>query len=152
MIRFARVRIPFVFVIWLAVLGCQKHPQGHPVIDDFRAVERTTLQTFNGLLAQQRSNAIDELGLADAIDKEVLPPWREMRARIDAADVPPDERELYVTLRRYVAERQTAWEAYSAALRSPNDTVGKPHYATYHEQNAAADADAQKLGEAFRKL
>jgi hypothetical protein len=145
------IRVAFAAVVVVVALGCQKHSQGHPVIDDFRKVEHATLQTFNGLLAQQRANAIDELGLADAIDKEVLPPWRDMRARVDAAEVPADDRELYATLRRYVAERQTAWEAYSAALRSPNDAASKPHYATYHEQNAAADADARTLGEAFRR-
>jgi hypothetical protein len=140
-----------ILLLVVALLGCQKHPQGHPVIDDFRASEHAILLTFNGLLGQQRANAIDEVGLADAIDKEVLPPWRELRARVEAADMPSDDRELYVTLRRYLAERQTAWEAYSAALRSPNDEAAKPHYATYHEQNAAADGDARTLGEAFRR-
>jgi hypothetical protein len=140
---------------WLAllvVLGCGKHAIDHHVIDDFRSTERTTLQTFNDLLRQQRANQIDEIALADAIDKEVLPPWRELRARVEAAPVPESETELYATLKRYIGERQTAWEAYSAALRSGNDEAAKPHYATYHQQNDAATADAQKLGEAFRSL
>ena len=141
-----------ILLALLFVLGCAKHPAGHPAIDDFRAVEHATLLTFNDLLHQQRSNAIDELGLADAIDKEVLPPWRAMRTRVDAADVPADQAELYATLRRYVAERQTAWEAYAAALRAGSEPASKPHYAAYHEQDALADADARKLGAAFRSL
>lgn len=143
-----------ILLVVLVVLGgCgKKAAPDHHAIDDFRAVEHATLQTFNDLLRQQRTNAIDELGLAEAIDKEVLPPWRAMHTRVDAAPVPDGEAELYATLRRYVAERQTAWEAYSAALRSPNDATAQPHYAAYHAQTDAATADAKRLGEAFRAL
>jgi hypothetical protein len=123
-----------------------------PALDDFRAVEHTTLQTFNDALGRQRANQIDELGLADVIDRGVLPPWRELRTRVAVATVPEADRALFVTLARYLAERQAGWEAYSAALRSPNDTAAQPHYATYHTQTAAATADAKLLGEAFRTL
>ncbi|CAN5502091.1 hypothetical protein BH11MYX1_BH11MYX1_27700 [soil metagenome] len=123
-----------------------------PAIDAFRATERAALAAFNTALGQQRANQIDELGLADAIDKNVLPPWRELRARITEATVPEPDRELFTTLDRYIAERQTSWEAYSAALRSPDDAAARPHYAKYHEQTDAATADAQKLGAAFRLL
>jgi hypothetical protein len=123
-----------------------------PALDNFRAVEHTTLQTFNDALGRQRANQIDELGLADVIDRGVLPPWRELRTRVAAATVPEADRALFVTLARYLAERQAGWEAYSAALRSPNDTAAQPHYATYHTQTAAATADAKLLGEAFRTL
>jgi hypothetical protein len=123
-----------------------------PAIDDFRATERRTLAAFNTALGQQRANQIDELGLAEVIDKDVLPPWRELRARITAATVPASDRELFTTLDRYLAERQTSWEAYSAALRSPNDAAARPHYAKYHQQTDAATTDAQQLGAAFRSF
>jgi hypothetical protein len=123
-----------------------------PELDLFRTVEKATLQNFNDALGRQRANQIDELGLADAIDHKVLPPWRELRDRIAKATIPEQDRELYVTLDRYLAERQTSWEAYSAALRSKDDAQSKPDYAKYHEQNDAATADAKRLGEAFRSL
>ena len=123
-----------------------------PALDDFRSVEKTTLQTFSDALGRQRANTIDELGLAEAIDHDVLPPWRDLRARISGATIPDADRAVFATLDRYLAERETSWEAYSAALRSPDDTAAKPHYAKYHEQNAAATADAKQLGEAFRSL
>ncbi|HEX7700449.1 MAG TPA: hypothetical protein VF403_07005, partial [Kofleriaceae bacterium] len=68
------------------------------------------------------------------------------------ASIPDADRDLFITLGRYLAERQTSWEAYSAALRSPDDASAKPHYAKYHEQNDAATADAKQLGEAFRSI
>jgi hypothetical protein len=123
-----------------------------PALDDFRKVEHTTLQTFNDALGQQRANTIDELALADVIDRDVLPPWRELRTRIASATIPPPDRDLFITLGRYVAERQTSWEAYSAALRSPDDASAQPHYATYHQQDVAATSDAKTLGNAFRAL
>jgi hypothetical protein len=123
-----------------------------PALDDFRSVEKTTLLTFNDALGRQRANTIDELGLAEAIDHDVLPPWRDLRARVAGATIPEADHDLFITLGRYLAERQTSWEAYSAALRSPDDAAARPHYAKYHEQNDAASADAKQLGEAFRSL
>ncbi|MFT3694398.1 MAG: hypothetical protein QM831_14725 [Kofleriaceae bacterium] len=132
-------------------------PSGEPLvntaaIDDFRTTERAALKTFNDALGRQRANQIDETGLADAIERDVLPPWHQMRARVDLANVPPADREMYATLVRYIAERETAWRAYVAGLRSTDDKAAAPHYAKYHEQNDAADADARKLGEAFSQL
>ncbi|HEY6033870.1 MAG TPA: hypothetical protein VIV58_06410 [Kofleriaceae bacterium] len=123
-----------------------------PVIVEFRAGERATLQRFNEVLGRQRANQIDELGLAEAIDREVLPPWRELRAHVAAATVPEVDRELFATLTRYLAERENAWQAYSAALRAGNDAAAAPDYAKYHEQDAAADDDARALGAMFRRL
>ena len=123
-----------------------------PAIVEFRAGEHAVLQKFNDALGRQRANQIDEVGLAEALDKEVLPPWRELRAHVAAATVPDVDRELFATLTRYLAERETAWEAYSAALRAGNDTAAAPHYAKYHEQDAAADTDARALGGFFRRL
>jgi hypothetical protein len=146
-------------LVLVALFACSKAaapPPGTlvntPAIDEFRRAEKLVLQAFNDALGRQRANQIDELGLADAIDRNVLAPWRELRAHIAKATVPEPDRELFTTLDRYMAERQTSWEAYSAALRSHDDATSKPDYAKYHEQNDAATADAKRLGEAFREL
>jgi len=137
----------------LCSLGCTRraNPSGQTVtVDEFRQTERAILATFNGLLRNQRANQIDELELANSIDRAVLPPWRMLRARIDAATPPASDRELYSVLRRYVATRQRAWEAFSAALHSPSDEAAKPLYAAYRAGEAAAVDDARILGRAFR--
>jgi len=123
-----------------------------PAIDDFRATERTVLATFNDALHRQKANQIDELALADAIDHDVLPPWRELRARIAKAEIPPADADLFATLTHYLAARETAFAAYAAALRAPSDAAAQPHYATYHAQADAATDDARHLGTLFRSL
>jgi len=118
-----------------------------PLVEEFRATERTCIRTFNEALRAQREGSIDELELSNTIERDVLVPWRALRTRIDAA--PPHD-ELYTTLRRYVEARQISWEAYVTALRAPDDAAAAPHYATHREQNALAQAHAQHLGDMFR--
>jgi hypothetical protein len=150
-----RTGLPFAFAFTCA---CTKSPPppdvlvDTPAIVEFRAGEHAALERFNDALGRQHANQIDELGLAEAIDNQVLPPWRELRAHVAAATVPAPDRELFATLTRYLGERENAWEAYAAALRAGNDTAAAPAYAKYHEQDAAADTDARALGAMFRRL
>jgi hypothetical protein len=142
-------------LVLVVAFACGKHAApvaNDPVIEDFRITERSTLLAFNALLHQQKANAIDERELGRSIDAQVLPPWRELRARVDAAKIPDGESELYVVLRRYLAERQTSWEAYVAALTADSDEHARPHYDVYHQQTDAATADVKLNGAEFRKL
>lgn len=132
-------------------VGCSS-PRRVSIIDEFRSSEREALRVFNDLLRRQRTNEIDELELADRIENDVLPPWRQMRTRVIATTASDSDRELYAVLRRYMTSRQHAWEAYCAALRSPSDDAARPHYATYHALDAAAVDDARRLGAAFRAM
>lgn len=147
----------------VAGIGCSAR-RDVSIIDEFRASERATLRTFNDALRRQRANEIDEIGLADAIDNAVLPRWRGLRSRVTSASElsphsvsesaaldPSRDEQLHIVLRRYLANRQQAWEAYSAALRSPTDEAARLHYANYHALDAAAVEDARILGTAFRK-
>lgn len=123
--------------LWLVVaLACSKPERG--VNDDFHAVERLCIQRFNDALHRQGRGELDELGLAEVIDRDVLPPWRAMRARTVAAGASP-------AMRRYLDDRETAWAAYSAALHAPDDAAARPHYDVYHQKNAEADRDAREL-------
>lgn len=119
-----------------------------PLVDDFRATERTCIARFNELLRQQREQSIDEVELATAIERDVLAPWRTLRARVGAA--PPHD-ELYTTLRRYLETRQLSWEAYVAALRAPSDEAARPHYEAHRLNNAQAQDQAKVLGRLFRE-
>ena len=121
------------------------------VVEDFRAVERTAIAAFNAGLRQQRANEIDEIELALTIERDVLEPWRAMRARVTSAPVPPDRRELYAVMRRYIDTRVAAWQAYADALRAPSDAEARPLYDVYHQNNAAAQDDARVLGGLFRR-
>ncbi len=127
-------------------------PEVDRVVEDFRSVERHSIAAFNTALRRQRANEIDELELAAVIEREVLAPWRAMRARVAAAPVPPERRELYEVMNRYIAKRELAWQAYVAALSAASDAEARPHYDVYHQENAAAQEDAKRLGGIFRQL
>lgn len=123
---------------------------GDAAVRDFRATERQCIAAFNDALRRQRANEIDELELAATIERDVLVPWRAMRTRVSEAQVTPDSQELYTTLRRYIEARQTAWEAYAAALRAGSEEAARPHYDVYHQKNDEAQSDARALGQMFR--
>jgi hypothetical protein len=127
------------------LLRARPAPSSSSLIDEFHAVERHCLQTFNDALHRQAANQLDELGLADVVDRDVLPPWSAFRARVAALPVPADHAALFTALRRYLDDRETAWRAFSAALHAPDDTAARPHYATYHQKDADATRSAQQL-------
>ncbi|MDB4954654.1 MAG: hypothetical protein JWO36_2223 [Myxococcales bacterium] len=132
-------------IVIVLVTGSRR-AEADPVIAEFRATERVCIRAFNDALHHQAANDIDELGLATAIDRDVLPPWRQMRAHVDAvANIPERRRALFETLRRYLADRQAAWEAYSAALRAPSEIVSRPLLDTYHQKNSQAQDEARAI-------
>lgn len=139
-----------LLVLAIALIACRgAKPQGDALVEEFRATERTCIAAFNGALARQRANEIDELGLADVIDREVLGPWRAVHDKVTVA---PKTDELYTTLRKYLAARQIAWQAYVAALRADADAAARPHYDVYHQKHAEAQDLARELGRLFRAL
>lgn len=143
-----------VAIVMLARSGTPSVPTtgtGDPVVEDFRSIERQSIAAFNNALRRQRANEIDELELASVIERDVLVPWRAMRARVSAAPVPPERRELYEVMNRYIAERELAWQSYVVALQADTDADARPHYDVYHQKHAAAQADAKLLGGLFRQ-
>jgi len=116
------------------VLACR---QDNTLVDDFHGVERQCLATFTDALHRQGNNEIDELAFAQIVERDVLPPWHAFRVRVDGA---PDS-ELVRAMRRYFADRETAWQAYAVTLHHDDPQA----LATYRQKNAEADADAQAL-------
>jgi rhomboid protease GluP len=91
------------------------------VLADVHTVEHQCVTTYNERLRQGKANEITAAAFADAIDNEVLAPWRALRVRVDAvpeADIPPRLRPLFEVLRTYIADRQEAWEARSTLNRN----------------------------------
>ena len=140
-----------LLLVALALVACSKSasPKADPLIEEFRQTERTCIAAFNDALARQRANQIDELGLAQEIDRDVLGPWRAVREKVNAS---PKTDELYTTLRKYLEARQIAWEAYVAALRSDSEAAARPHYDVYHQKHAEAQDLARELGGLFRSM
>ena len=140
-----------LLLVALAFVACSKSasPKADPLVEEFRATERTCIAAFNDALARQRANQIDELALAGEIDHNVLGPWRAVRDKVNAS---PKTDEVYTTLRKYLEARQVAWEAYVAALRSDSEEAARPHYDVYHQKHAEAQDLARQLGGLFRAM
>jgi hypothetical protein len=139
----------------VAAVMLSRH-QAHPpaadaIVEDFRSVERQAIAAFNDGLRRQRANEIDEVELAVTIERDVLEPWRAMRARVTAVPVPNERSQLYEVMRRYIEERQLAWQAYADALRAHGEAESRPLYDAYHQNNAAAQYDARVLGRLLRE-
>jgi hypothetical protein len=117
------------------LLGC--HHSDDTLVADFHTVERQCLSTFTDALHRQGANQIDELAFADIVDKQILPPWHSFRERVDHE---PDS-ELVQAMRRYLADRETAWQAFTVTLRHDDPQA----LTTYRQKNAEADADARAL-------
>lgn len=124
----------------LALIACSTASHDDPaLIAEFHQVERQCLQTYNDAFHRQGAGQIDELALAQIIEHDVLPPWQSFHDRVNKA---PDT-ELVVAMRRYFADRETAWQADVVVLRAPADDAQA--LATYRQKNADATADAQAL-------
>ena len=159
---FVRIALGFVVIAAavLAIVIATRHPShattattpdlSDPLVVDFRATERSCISSFNDALARQRANTIDEVGLAAAIESEVLAPWQSLATRLASATPSARNAELYAALRHYVEARQTAWQAYVAGLRAGSDDASRPHYDAYHAKDAEADTDAREIGRLFR--
>jgi hypothetical protein len=143
--------VKLLLLVALAFMACSKSApsKGDPLVEEFRATERTCITAFNDALARQRANQIDELGLAQEIDRDVLGPWHAVHEKVNGS---PKTDELYTTLRKYLDARQIAWEAYVAALRSDSETAARPHYDVYHAKHAEAQDLARELGQQFRSM
>ena len=121
----------------LAVLLWQSRSSADPLVADFHAVERTCNSTFTDALHRQGRNEIDELALAHIVDHDVLPPWDAFRLRVNAAPDSP----LVLAMRRYFADRETAWRAYVVTLQHDDPAA----LDTYRTKNAEANDDAREL-------
>jgi hypothetical protein len=122
---------------WLIVLvvACKSHDD--TLVDDFHTVERHCLATFTDALHRQGAGEIDETRFAAIVEKDVLPEWHRFHVRVDAA---PDS-ELVTAMRRYVADRETAWQAFVVGLQHDDPQA----LATYRQKNSEADDDARVL-------
>lgn len=122
---------------WLIalVVACQGHDD--TLVGDFHTVERQCLATFTDALHRQAAGQLDETRFAALVQSDVLPPWHRFRLRVDAA---PDS-ELVRAMRRYLADRETAWQAFAVGLEHDDPQA----LATYRQKNADADADARAL-------
>jgi rhomboid protease GluP len=94
-------------------------PSAKQKIDRFGKLEEKALGRYTEL--GKNEAGLDDVALADVIEKEILPTWREGKALIWSIEHLPDD--LETNLRGYVELRERAWAAMVPGLRN-NDEKG----------------------------
>jgi rhomboid protease GluP len=143
----------------IAVAGCvvagvvasqlPRRPADHGkyflVHEDFKRVEPKAMRTFQDALARAQRREIDTDELADIIEKEVLPPWSELRERMaDIHEVPSGGEKRHALYVAYMQAREEAWDTFVRYLRAP---AGKDADLrnSYHEKDRQADDIGEEI-------
>jgi rhomboid protease GluP len=80
--------------------------------------------------------------LADALDHDILPRWRTLRADVDAAkDVPARYEHLFAAMRTYLADRQEQWETASKIAHGDRTLSDRAHALGDKVEHDVADVD-----------
>jgi len=122
------------------------------VLADVARIERQCGDAADDIDAKVRANHLTDAQAADRMEREVLPPWRTMRAELDTIHHPPTRvAPLIAAMRRYVAAQQAAWEALVAALRTSSaDKTAR--IAEWRQKKAAAARAGEALGAEYARL
>ena len=76
----------------------------------FSAVEKQCIATFNTAHDQLKANAITGVQMVEVIEKQVLPPWRAARARLEGLrDMPPGVAHALQLLVQYANDREQSF-------------------------------------------
>jgi rhomboid protease GluP len=88
-----------------------------PEIQRLLALEERTARAYQKSLAQFRLGAIKAEGLAEIINRTILPELRAARARVKAIDgVPPEHRPLVAAADEYLRLRDESWRLRAEGL------------------------------------
>jgi rhomboid protease GluP len=106
--------------------------------------EHRTLVRYNALREQARATppTISDAELADALDNELLPPWRDALAQLTIPDDDLHGKRLMTTLQTLVRTRIRAWEQFALALRDLDETSRAKEIEAYK----AAEHELIQLG------
>ena len=91
------------------------------VMADFDRTQKNVLETYNNIVERAQRGAIPDPDFVAVLDRDVLPPWREIRARIDQLKgVSPEIRPRLDLLREYCRLREEHWTLIAEAVREGN--------------------------------
>lgn len=119
-----------------ALLLVPKPTLGDPVLADVGQVEQRSIDRWNQISAEIPQKKITNEEAAVQIERDVIAPWKEMRARV-AGRVSP-------SIERYLDARQQAWEAAVTSLRTPEADQARL-IRDFKSKNEAAEAAARSI-------
>jgi rhomboid protease GluP len=117
-------------------------PAAQAELERFVEVESKAQAAYNDAIQRARQGNLSDEGLADLLEREVLPDWRRSLASMDGyTRVPPSFAERLQKMRKYMRLRQEGWELLVQAVRE-ND-MQKAQAAS--QKQAEADAAVMLL-------
>lgn len=111
------------------------------VVDKFSAAETRILAVYNGLLDKSRKENLSDDVVANAIEKDILPSWRQAKTELTAVKgLPPKPEALIASLSKYADAREEAWVLFAQALRKHDSTLVEKANAKQREADSLAKA------------
>ena len=102
-------------------------------VDRFRELEPQVLDTFNADIERTQSGALSEGDFAEDVEKRVLPPWREERARLEGLRVSSKQAERMALIVRYMRAREDGWQLLVDGIRQNDEGLIKEAQAKQEE-------------------
>lgn len=105
----------------------------------FSAMERELITAYNAAVQQCNNGQMQPAAFADMIQRDILPRWREQRARLERyQDLPADLAQTHAKLLRYMALRDESWDLRVEAIRDNNRSKADQADRTAREADALA--------------
>jgi rhomboid protease GluP len=98
-----------------------RHDDIDPVIYRFNQVRADVMPKAEDIYDKAIAGTITGEVAATRLEREVLAPWRDLRAAVEDAQRPPEVQPLFEALRHYMASGQDEFEAFIAWARAPED-------------------------------
>jgi membrane associated rhomboid family serine protease len=117
---------PVAVVLAAAALPPPPPEQGRFVLAmvEFPGVEKEVLATFNAALVRAKRGELTDAAFAAVVERDVLPPWRDLRRRLaEAPDVPAPFRQTRPALLDYLQAREDAWDLLVRAIQENNPAL-----------------------------
>jgi rhomboid protease GluP len=105
------------------------------VIDNVSAVEEKTLARWNALVGEAQADKLTDEQFADAIEKELLPPWRGAQEEYAKSGSGP----LKADMLEYLAARAEGWEIMIRGLRAHDEAVMKEGMTKFSQGDAIVE-------------
>jgi rhomboid protease GluP len=118
-----------------------------PVLAAFEKVESSCIGNWNQIVEAGKTDAMTKEQMIAKVEKDVIAPWKAMRAQVFAVEHPPERlAALWAAIENYLVSRQDAWESYLGGLRAPEDQeAAKLEEYQRKEADVAKTAAAVKL-------
>jgi hypothetical protein len=127
----------------------QEVPDIQGELQRFADVEEKAIKEYNDTVGQVQRHAMSEDEQAKTIARDVLPPWRAERERLEELkNVPSRYQELIATLLAYMKAREEGWDLLVQAIQEKNSQKAE----IAHQKNTAADQLIPKMKAEVDKL